>query len=85
MPHCVSQVALTQLFLTTMSALLMFVEPKGSDDRYYFGVLATACQFGLPLFPFVVQLYELLCQGLDVTLQALSIKARGVLGVRVRV
>ena len=39
-------------------ALLLFVQPSGSADAFYFNVLLITCQFGLPAFP-VVGLYEL--------------------------
>jgi len=52
-----NQVALTQLFLTTFCALLLFVESDDEDDQVYFRFLVCACQLGLPAFPILVKLY----------------------------
>ena len=40
----VNQVALTQLFLTTFGALLLFVQPEEANDRAFFSALVVACQ-----------------------------------------
>ena len=61
-----NQVSLVQLFLTTFSALLLFVQPSGSADTLYFNVLLIACQFGLPAFPVLVKLWQTAGKGVDV-------------------
>ena len=52
-----------QLFLITFSALLLFVQPDGTGDAFYFSILLIACQFGLPAFPVVVKLWQAAGEG----------------------
>ena len=69
-----NQVSLVQLFLTTFSGLLLFVQPSGSADHLYFSIIIVISQFGLPAFPIVVKLWQAAGNGLDVVVATLVAK-----------
>jgi hypothetical protein len=69
-----NQAALTQVFLASFGALLLFVNTDEKNDKLYFGVLVVACQFGLPALPVIAKIISVGREGVRKSIARLCLR-----------